>query len=312
MSTAGTCFAGPRLAWGARIAVIAPASRVDGEVLGRGLARLRSWGFQPVLGSHVLDGHGDLAGRDEARAADLEWALGEAGIDAVWAARGGWGTARTLAALPEVRLDRARRWVLGSSDVTVLLNALAMRGVCALHAPMVVDLADPSRFVARGLRAFLAAPRAPLEVCAGSASSSTLVRGKASGWLAGGNLTTLAAAIGTPFAPKFSGAIVILEDINEAPYRVDRLLWQLRQSGALAAVHGLVFGQFTRCVPAPGRASRSLRDVIRAHASALGVPAAMGFPVGHGRKTHAVPLGYSALLDASRGILRLRAPRAAP
>lgn len=312
MSAASARFVAPRLVRGARIAVVAPASRVNGEVLERGLARLRSWGFDPVLGSHVMDGYGDLAGRDEARAADLEWALGAAGIDAVWAARGGWGTARTLAAFPKVSLGRVRRWVLGSSDLTVLLNALAMRGVCALHAPMVVDLADPSRFVAHALRGFLAAPRSSLEVRAGSASSSTLVRGKASGWLAGGNLTTLAAAIGTPFAPEFSGAIVILEDVNEAPYRVDRLLWQLRESGALAAVHGLVFGQFTRCVPAPGRSSRSLREIVRAHAMALGVPAAMGFPFGHGRKTHATPLGYAAHLDASRGILRLRAPRTAP
>lgn len=96
---------------------------------------------------------------------------------------------------------------------------------------------------------------------------------------------------------------MVLEDVGEAPYRIDRLLWQLRESGALRGVRGLAFGQFTGCRPPRGRPSRSVADVLREHAATLGVPALAGLPFGHGRKARAVPLGVAAELDADRGLL---------
>jgi muramoyltetrapeptide carboxypeptidase len=129
--------------------------------------------------------------------------------------------------------------------------------------------------------------------------------------LAGGCLTLLAALAGTPWQPRLEGAVVFVEEVREAPYRVDRLLWQLRASGMLGGVAGLVFGQFRGCAPEAGRPSRELREVLREHAKAVGAPALAGIPAGHGPRSRVLHMGYTAELDAGRGVLRLAAPPAA-
>lgn len=284
---------------GARIAVIAPGSRIVRPALGLGIDVVRRWGFVPVLGAHLDAEYGDLAGTDDQRALDLAWALSDPEIDAVWAARGGWGTVRAMA-LVDMDLAMARpRLVLGSSDITPLLEALRRRGVLSLHAPLVADLGRPERFVRADLRARLSTPGAAGSIGAAGGRSATLVPGSARGPLVGGCLSLVVALLGTPWALDLGGAVVFLEDVGEAPYRVDRLLWQLAASGALDHARGLVFGHFERCDPPPSRPSRSVEDVLRAHATAIGIPALMGLPVGHGPKTRTLPMGAPAHLDAT-------------
>ncbi|GAB4371562.1 MAG: LD-carboxypeptidase [Acidobacteriota bacterium] len=297
----------PSLRRGARVAVIAPGSRIlDTDALEAGLARLRRMGLEPVEGPHLRSARGDLAGTDRERAADLAWALGDPGIDAVWAARGGWGTLRTLDALGRLDLPDRPRWVAGFSDLTPLLDRLVERGWICLHAPTVCALAGPRRHVASDLSGWLleGRRRAVLEV----GRSRCLVGGRAAGRLTGGCLSLIAAVAGTPWAPDLSGAIVLLEDVGEPPYRIDRMLWQLRGAGMLGGVRGLAFGQFTACGAPAGRPSRSLRAVLADHARALGVPALAGIPVGHGPRSRAVPLGAHATLDADRARLVVTCP----
>ena len=190
--------------------------------------------------------------------------------------------------------------------MTPLLGRLVERGWVTLHGPVVCDLGVRGRFLVGDLRRWLIDGRRRGELHA--ARMSCLVPGRARGRLAGGCLSVIAASVGTPFAPRLEGTVVLIEEVAEAPYRIDRLLWQLRASGLLSGVRALVFGQMTRCRPAAGRPSRSLREVLLAHAEALGVPAVSGLPVGHGARTRAVPLGADAEVDARRGRVVVRLP----
>ncbi len=291
---------------GGRIAVVAPGSSLrDPDAVRAGMRRLAGWGYEPVPGRFLFSRQGDLAGRDPERLADLAWALTDPSIDAAWAARGGWGTARLLSGLDFGGLVRRPRWLIGFSDLTSLQLALFQRGVASWYAPTVADLADPRRFGAADLRAMLASPQAPRTLRGRAIPGS---RKRVAGPLAGGCLSLLAAAAGTPWQPDLRGAVVFLEEVGEAPYRVDRLLWQVRAAGMLDGIAGLALGQFTACNPLPGRASRPLSAVLREHVEALGVPALSGLPIGHGPRARAVPIGYRATLDPGGGTLSLRPP----
>ncbi len=296
----------PPVGRGARIAVIAPGSPAPRRAVEAGFGVLRRWGFDPIGGAALFARNGDLAGDDEARAADLLWAFEDPTISAVWAARGGWGTARLLELLDVDRLLRSPRWLVGLSDLTALQLILVDCGLATLQGPLAAELGRESRYYAADVLGALRDPRTPRTVEAGAAG--TLVKGRAKGVLTGGCLSVVAALTGTPWQPDFRGKIVFLEDVGEAPYRVDRLLWQLRAAGVMRDAAGLVFGQFVDCRARPGRPSRSLRAILEEHARSLGIPAVAGAPIGHGRKSRVLPLGYTAELDAGRGRLAVRPP----
>jgi muramoyltetrapeptide carboxypeptidase len=297
----------PAIPRGGRIAVIAPGSALrDPDAVRAGMEQIAAWGYEPVPGRSLFARAGDLAGRDAARLDDLRRALTDPAIDAAWAARGGWGTARLLHGLDLRALARRPRWLIGFSDLTALQLALHARGVASWYAPCVADLADRRRYRAADLRAMLSAPEAPRTLRGRRFAGPGR---RAVGPLAGGCLSLLAAVAGTPWQPDLRGAVVFLEDVGEAPYRVDRLLWQVRAAGILDGIAGLALGQFTACDPPPGRPSRTLAAVLREHAEALGVPVLAGLPIGHGPRARAVPIGYRATLDPHAGTLVLRAPR---
>ena len=297
----------PALAPGARIAVVAPGSAVPADGLETGLAVLRGWGFEPVLGRHVLRPLGDLAATDERRAADLMWALTDPTIDAVWAARGGWGAARLLESIDFAALRRNPRWVIGFSDLTVFQAAMLQQGLPSLYAPVVIELGSIERVADDSLARWLLHPETVQSFRLKTVAAASKRR-PVCGPLAGGCLTLLASLAGTRWQPNLDGAVVFIEEVAEAPYRVDRLLWQLRASGMLDAPAALVFAQFTRCDPPAGRASRTLETIFRDHAAALRVPTFTGLPVGHGAGAVGVPLGYPATVDLVRRTLRIDPP----
>ncbi len=294
----------PAMPAGGRIAVIAPGSVTCRAALSPGIQQLRAWGYEVVLGRQLYAKDGDLAGSDTARAEDLRWALEAPGIDAIWAARGGWGSARLLKLVDLSVLRETPRWLIGFSDLSVLLLRLLDLGVASWHAPLVSDLAHAERFVPADLKAMLETPRAPRVFRPGT--RAVLVPGKARGRLAGGCLTMLVSLVGTSWQPVLRDRIVFLEEVQEPPYRVDRLLWQAAEAGLFDGVRGLVFGHFTRCHAAPSRASRPLSRVLLDFARERGVPALRGISAGHGRKARALPLGYEASLDAEAGVLRIQ------
>ncbi len=294
----------PSIRADARVALVAPAGPLNGEKdLERAKANVRSLGWVPVVGANVLARHGYLAGADGVRLADLNDALVDDAIDAVWCIRGGYGVMRILETIDYAALRRRPKPVIGYSDITALHAAVATRcDAVTFHGP--TARAELSIFSRESLQRALAGgdPAGP------AADARVLARGRVRGRLVGGNLAILCALAGTAYAPDYRGAIVVMEDVNEAVYRIDRMLTQLRLTGALAACAGIVFGQFTDIpVDAPEEVLgvRTLDDVLGEVASALGVPCIAGAPIGHVADQWTLPFGAQAELDADARTLRI-------
>ena len=260
---------------------------------------MRSFGWEPILGAHVLLRAGYFAGDDAQRAADLNRALADDSIDAIWCLRGGYGTMRILDALDYDAVARRPKPVIGYSDITALHCALASRcEIVSYHGPTARSpLSDFTR------DSFACALVYGGDSCGTSADARVLRGGTAQGMLAGGNLALLSALAGTRFAPRLADAILVLEDIDEAVYRVDRMLRQLLLAGLLDDVRAIVFGACTNCPEESDDGARRLDDVIFEVAEALGVPALVGVPVGHIENQWTLPLGAPAALDADRRTL---------
>ncbi|MFJ9953494.1 LD-carboxypeptidase [Kitasatospora sp. NPDC091207] len=298
----------PHLHPGDHAVVVAPSGPVDPERLTAGCAILRSWGLRVTVAPHVLDTHptlAHLAGADADRAADLQDAWLDPTVDAVICARGGYGVHRMVDLLDWDAMRAVPPKVLiGFSDVSSLHEAVAQRlGVASLYGPM----SSASSFVSDGptaehLRRTLFEPSATTVIT--SPTASALVPGRARGITAGGCAHVLAAERGTPAArPSFAGTILILEDVNEHPYQLDRLLTQFLRSGAFEGVAGIALGSWEGC----GRPDR-VRDVMLDRLGPLGVPVIWELGFGHCPSTLTIPLGVPALLDADTGTLTLETP----
>jgi muramoyltetrapeptide carboxypeptidase len=301
----------PPLAPGARVALVAPAGPLRGpDDLARADANVRSLGWEPVVGRHALAHRAYFAGDDADRLADLNAALADPAIDAVWCLRGGYGAMRLLDAVDWAALAGRPRALIGYSDITALHAAAAARvpGLVTFHGPTARATLTPfSR--ASLARALMAAG----DPCGDAPDARVLRPGRAAGWLAGGNLALLAALAGTPYLPSLRGALLVLEDVHEATYRIDRMLRTLLLGGALDGCAGIVAGQFTDCpehCDDDGR--RTLAEVIGEVAAALDVPAVLDVPIGHVDDQWTLPLGAPAVLEAGETVaLRVTWPAAA-
>lgn len=284
--------------------MVAPASPVRfPDRVEAGLALLAGWGLKTRVMPHVHATAGFLAGGDDERLADLHAAWADPEVRAVWCARGGYGCTRLADRLDPGLLRADPKALVGFSDATALHLALGRRGLVTFHGPM--GEWNPARtgaHAAAALRRALTDPR-PLGVLP-TGPVTTLVPGRAAGPLVGGNLSLVAACIGTPDAPDTAGRVLLLEDVGEKPYRVDRMLRQLARAGLVDRVAGLAFGAFARCED-PRRPTFTVDEVLAAFADEVGVPALAGLPVGHGPGQLTVPLGVAAELDADAGALAI-------
>lgn len=285
--------------------MIAPAGAVEAERLTAGVRRLQSWGFEVEVGGAVLARHAYLAGADEERRADLQRMIEDRRVRAIFCARGGYGSQRLLPLLDLDALVRTPKPIVGYSDATALLNAAVGAGVIAVHGPMVADdmAGDLSPRSEAQLKQLLTDGDALWE----AEVPETLRPGRAQGRLLGGCLSVLAATLGTPHAPDTDGAVLFLEDTWERPYRLDRLLTQLRQAGKLERLAGLVFGTMAACPPVNGVGPF---DVVRACCEDLSCPIGAGLPAGHnpGGDNLALAFGVQVELDTAGGRLRALEP----
>lgn len=292
----------PALRAGDRVRLVAASSALaDLERLQAGLAVLASWGLEldDDPGRLAQRHWGYLAGRDAERADDLRPETGLGPPAALLACvRGGWGSARLL----ERPLETTGGWLLGFSDVTSLLwHRLATGRGGAIHGPLLTTLAAEPAWSQERLRSLLfGEPLADLQ-------GQAWVGGQAEGPLLAANLTVATHLLGTPHLPDLDGAILILEDVGEAPYRVDRMLTHWRLCGALQRLGGLGFGSFKGCDDPQDEDDDtprfSLEQVLRERTADLGIPVLAGLPVGHGDVNAALPLGVCARLDGDRGRL---------
>lgn len=282
---------------------MAPGGPVAAEPVERGMAVLAGWGLRPRLARHALGRHGFLAGTDEQRAADLAEAFADPTVRGIVCARGGYGTQRVVDLLDMAAVRRDPKVVCGYSDITALHLAL-WRGarLATVHGPVAAwdDERTPAVSAGSLRRALMEPVPTVLTRSPDEAGAAVLVPGRADGTLLGGNLTVFAASVGTADLPDLTGAILLIEEIGEPPYRVDRLLTQLRRSGVLAGLAGVAVGQFTGCADRHGV---GVAQVLGERLGDLGVPVLGGLPLGHGQTPRTVGLGVPAALDAAAGTL---------
>lgn len=297
-----------RLRPGSRVAVVAPAGPVPADLLDAGVAVLRSWGLTVEVGKHVLDRHsefGYLAGTDTDRAADLQRAWCDPSVDAVMCARGGYGCLRMLDHLDWTAMAAAGPKVFtGSSDVTALHDAFAAHlDVVTLFSPMIGSVALVDDPVGREhLRRTLFEPESVRVLTMPGAEP--LVSGRANGVTTGGNASLVVSALGAADAPPPpDGAIVLLEDVTEEPYRLDRIITQLLRAGWFDRAAGIALGSWTSC----GELSQ-VRALMLDRLGGLGIPVVWELGFGHRDGQLTMPLGVAAELDADASKLTIGAP----
>lgn len=306
----------PRLRAGDTVGLIEPAGftedRFDLAVV---LDTIRGMGLVPKPAPHLLKRYGYLAGSDKDRAADVNAMFADPDVRGIFAVRGGWGCARILPHLDFATIRANPKLLVGFSDVTALHLAFAARaGFPTIHGPNAANSWGAfswdnfRRLAFAGETPTWRNPPASEDRLAQRANRIRTFRpGKASGRLLGGNLTTLASLMGTPWLPDFSGAILFLEDVDEAEYRVDRMLTQLALGGVLGKLAGVAFGQCTSCT-GTNYSGFTLSEVLDQHFAPLGVPAFQGALIGHIANQFSIPVGVRAEIDAEAGTIRMLEP----
>lgn len=286
---------------GDRVAVLAPSSPVFTAQLDAGLEALSSWGYEIVEGRHLRTAHGHLAGLDEVRLEDLRQALRDPSIRAVFAGRGGYGVQRLVDHIDWDRFRQDPTLLVGFSDLTALLSAAWSRArVTGIHGPFVGQFDGMGEGARSRLRTMLVGGEVgPVRF----EEEQVLVGGRASGPLVGGNLSLLVSSLGTPTELDTAGSVLFLEDVNEQPYAVDRMLTQLRRSGSLGAVAAVLVGGWRGCDPPSDRPSASVDEVAAERLEDLGVPVVTDLPVGHAIPQLALSYGAECELDTDAGTL---------
>ncbi|WP_162459166.1 S66 peptidase family protein [Desulfosarcina ovata] len=281
--------------------IAAPASPFDKEAFEAGSQVLRAMGFKLVVPPDIFDRDGYLAGTDRRRADQLMRLFSDPGIDGIISARGGYGAMRILTLLDAAVIARTPKPFVGFSDITVLLDFLTRRcGMVAFHGPTVTTLGhgDPATH-----ERFLSAltTRAPIRLPA--EPPRVLSPGRASGRFCCGNLTLFCHLLGTPFQPDFNAAILLVEDRGEAPYRIDRMLTQMRLAGCFDNLAGLALGTFSQC-----GSNTEVDRIVTDRLGDLDIPILGGFPVGHEGTNTTLPVGIAAVLDTASGTLAFGSP----
>ncbi len=289
---------------GDRVAVITVSSPADQDNLEAGLQSLRDLGLSPDVFASARAAGDYLAGDDKLRAEDLTTALTDPAYTAVFLACGGYGAQRTLELVDWDAIGSpSPRVVLGFSDVTALSEAVAVKlGWSSLFAPMpAISGFHPGQAGFDGLAQLLFSPGSVQELVFPAAK--TLVPGTAEGFTLGGTATLLACSVGTPTSLPARGGILLLEDVDEKTFRLDRFLTQLRRADYFDGVAGIVCGTFTDCGE-----PEQIEELLLDRLGDLGVPVLAGADIGHGVPMQTFPIGVRARLDADRGVLRFLEP----
>ena len=270
---------------------------------------MKKLGLVPRVAPHAAASTGYLAGSDSDRASDFNAMARDPQVRAIVALRGGYGTMRILDHLDYNALASDPKVVMGFSDMTAVINAIALRsGIVTFHGPVAARESNYGEGTLNYIRrAWMST--SPIGTLSTNAAY-TLRSGSASGRIAGGNLSLVSALCGTSYAIPAADALLLLEETEESPYRVDRMLTQLHLAGALSSSAAILFGQCTKC-EATG-ASMSIDQVLHDRISTAGRPAMGGIPVGHIDEQWVLPIGIKATLDASSRTLSIHEPAVAP
>lgn len=303
-----------KLKKGDTIGIISPSSPVFKELPFQ-LAKetLEVLGFKVRFGEHVKERYGHLAGSDEQKLSDIHQMFDDDSIKAIICMRGGSGAARLLDRLDYHLISKNPKIFMGYSDITALLNAINHKtGMVTFHGPMVTSTWTKNNaiqfqelFMDAGKPEYINPVSSGDSIVPRNNRTQTITPGIAQGELVGGNLSVLTGIAGSPYYPNFDGKILFLEDVDEAPYSMERMFCQLRLSGALDNIKGFIFGKCTSCEPGGGYGSLTLDDILDHYIKPLNIPAYSGALIGHIHEQFIVPLGAKASMDASQGTFKL-------
>jgi muramoyltetrapeptide carboxypeptidase len=294
------CAPPPPLQTGDLLRVIAPSGRLrESSSFLAGVEVWRSQGYQVQIDDDGSQGWGYLANTDEGRRLCLAAAWADPNCKGILCVRGGYGGARLLENWQWPA--GASKWLIGFSDITSLLWSLACQGISGVHGPVLTTIAQEPAWSQQRLFDLLAGQMLP------PLQGETWMGGKARGFLLPANLTVATHLLHTPVQPLLADTILAIEDVTEAPYRIDRMLTQWRSSGVLQQVRGIAIGRFSQCEPAANAPSFSVEEVLRDRLLDFGVPVVAALPFGHDGCNGALPVGVRAELDGDQGELRILA-----
>ncbi len=279
------------------IGVIAPASAPrDPESTSLGIDYLHKLGFSVAQFRQDIKPHGYLAGDDKSRADELNHFLGRDDIDLIFCLRGGYGTLRILDHIDYEMARRHPKLLIGYSDITALQLALLEKsGWVSVSGPMVaVEFAGNQSSNQSAFWELLSASQGHNIVSPAGKDLCGWVDGQVEGSLIGGNLSLVASLVGTPYLPPLKGSILFLEDIGESAYQVDGMLAQLKLSGMLDELGGVLIGALTDSESPPGKPTLEMNEVLRHYFDGLGIPVADGLDYGHFPVKNAIPIGLRA------------------
>lgn len=294
---------------GDTIGIVAPASPYDSEKTKKALSNLAAMGYKVKVGASVYETRGYLAGRDEFRAEDINRMFADDEVDAIFCLRGGYGSQRLIDLIDYRIIRKNPKIFMGYSDITALLNSIYQEcGLITFHGPLVGDFTGGLN---KGTKA------AMLRMLESTEAVGELVNpeipevvseGRAKGELVGGNLSIISASLGTPYEINTKGKILLLEDINEEPYSIDRMLNQLRLGGKLRDAAGIVLGDWGNAQPEEPERSLTLEEVIYDMFHNIGKPVLKGYSIGHCKPNITVPIGAEAEIDTCSRCVRILEP----
>ncbi len=291
-----------------RVALIAPSSPVPAERLESSVVSVRALGLEPVVYPSCRARHGYLAGYDSQRAQDVNSAFADESIDGVMCIRGGYGAQRLLERIDWELVAKNPKVFCGYSDVTTLHLMMNQRcGFVTYHTPMPSTewYGGLDAFTKSSLKNVLFGEENPDIENPPDSPMRTIAKGTCHGVLTGGNLTLIAASLGTPCEIDTNDKILFLEDVDETPERIDRMLTSLKQAGKLRACAGILLGAFTNCPPKDPENSLTMRDVVTELLLDEGKPILGGVQCGHILPTLSLPLGVNVAMDATNRTLRV-------
>lgn len=297
-----------RLKQGDKIGIIAPASPPNRAALEASLTFLTTLGLRYELGKTTTTQYGYLSATDDERLADVEEMFRRDDIAGIFCACGGYGAARYVDRLDFELIQRHPKVFWGYSDITMLHQALMQQAnLITFHGPMLGSDVGKETFHEKSAAQFgqLFAPTTLTYTNAFEAGLTTMTPGIAKGRIVGGNLSLLASAVGTPYAPATAGNLLLIEDVDEEPYRVDGMLNQLRLAHLLDDVAGVIIADFANSEPKKRKATLSLDEVFDHYFRPLNIPVVRGFKIGHCQPHFALPLGAEAVLDATNQTLTI-------
>ena len=281
-----------------KMAIISPSSPTDDIDTQKISDALKKYGYEPIYGQATFDKERFLAGIDEVRADDIMWAFIDKSIDAIMTLRGGYGSARILDKLDYKFIAKHKKPLFGFSDTTALQLALWKKSKLISYSGIQASFLQNK--INRGLEKTFESAVSGKKIS--WQGLTPLTKGKATGRLMGGTLSLITSLIGTPYEPDFKNAILVLEDVAEEPYRIDRMLTQMRLAGIFDKINGVVLGDWYKCT-SKDKNDGDIEAVLMEHFSLLHIPVVKGFPYGHGIKGTIFPIGAKAHLDANKGTL---------